>query len=121
MALCERCKCEIKPKKARKKKAWQWPGGKSVKSPCFDQRMGGWGRRCRVGAERDFWLKESGHGIPKELKPETEDYEDGYDFIGPLELTWESNPSFSEAAYQQHFGFPSQPGYYEVEYGKEVE
>ncbi len=66
------------------------------------------------------WIN-CGHGVPKGLNVCTEEYEEGWNFIGPLELTWEDNPSWSEDAYQQHFGFPSQPGYYEVEYGKEVE
>lgn len=94
MALCERCKMFI-PKKARRKKAWQWPNGQRVKSPCHYDRL---------VDEKTWWLKKSGHGIPKGLKADT----------------WHDNPSFSEDAYQQHFGFPSQPGYYEVESGKEV-
>ncbi len=67
---------------------------------------------------RSHWIN-CGYGVPKELEICTAEYEEGWNFIGPLELTWESNPSFSESAYQAHFGFPSQPGYYEVEYGKE--
>lgn len=45
---------------------------------------------------RQHWLN-CGHGKPQSLKQDN----------------WENNPSFSEFAYQEHFGFPSQPGYYQ--------